>query len=44
MFRLMVYLLFAGDGTNSSENKAFLTTSASVVKIFLIIGSNELWF
>lgn len=42
MFGLMVYLLFAEDGSNSSENKAFLTTSGSVVKIFLIIGSNEL--
>lgn len=43
MFRLIVYLLLAEDGSNSSENKAFVT-SGSVVKIFLIIGSNELWF
>lgn len=34
----VVHLLFAGDGRNSSENKAFLT-NVSVVKIFLIIGS-----
>lgn len=42
MFRLTVYLLLAGDGSNSSENKAFLTTSVSVAKIFLRKGSNEL--
>jgi len=42
MFRLTVYLLFAGDGSNTSENTLIVRKALSVVKIFLITGSNEL--
>lgn len=36
--------MLTGDGDNSWEKKNYLTTKISVVKTFLITGSDELWF
>lgn len=36
--------MLTGGGDNSWEKKNYLTTKISVVKTFLITGSDELWF